>query len=168
MQKPFVKQTEDAVNNDTTFARVKRWMYRGQRPNWLARMANRAWALVAAAGLTAQSIVTLEVIGRKSGRLIAFPLVMAGVVGERYLVSMLGDNTQWVQNVRAAGGSAVLRSGGREEIQLEELPADQRPDLEGVPTARGSCMPPCAHRPGCTACRIRKDRGGLSGLPRGF
>ena len=32
----------------------------------------------------------------------------------------------WVHNVRAAGGRAVLRSGGREEIQLEEVPTDQR------------------------------------------
>jgi hypothetical protein len=39
---------------------------------------------------------------------------------------MLGDNVQWVQNVRAAGGRAVFRSGRREEIQLEEIPTDQR------------------------------------------
>jgi len=37
-----------------------------------------------------------------------------------------GDNVSWVQNVRAAGGMAVLRSGGREEVQLEEVPAEQR------------------------------------------
>jgi len=48
------------------------------------------------------------------------------VDGERYLVSMLGENVSWVQNVRAAGGRAVLRSGGREEVQLEEVPAEQR------------------------------------------
>lgn len=53
-------------------------------------------------------------------------MVLAIVEGERYLVSMLGENAQWVQNVRAAGGKAVLRSGGREQIQLEEVPADQR------------------------------------------
>ena len=54
------------------------------------------------------------------------PLVMVVVDGQRYLVSMLGDNVQWVNNVRAADGRAVLRSGGREEIQLEEVPTDQR------------------------------------------
>jgi len=38
---------------------------------------------------------------------------------------------QWIHNVRAAGGRAVLRSGGREEVQLEEVPADQRaPNLK--------------------------------------
>jgi hypothetical protein len=40
--------------------------------------------------------------------------------------SMLGDKVQWVHNVRAAGGKAVLRSGRREEIKLEEVPAEQR------------------------------------------
>jgi membrane protease YdiL (CAAX protease family) len=126
MHKSFSKETEAAANNDTTFARVKRWMYRGQRPNWMARIANRVWATVAASGFTANDVVTLEVTGRTSGRVISFPLVMAVVDGERYLVSMLGDNTEWVKNVRAAGGRAVLRSGGREAVQLEELPADQR------------------------------------------
>lgn len=30
------------------------------------------------------------------------------------------------QRVRAAGGRAVLRSGDREDIRLEEIPVDQR------------------------------------------
>jgi len=68
----------------------------------------------------------LEVAGRKSGRIFSLPVVIAIVEGQRYLVSMLGENVQWVQNVRAAGGRAVLRSGGREEVQLEEVPAGQR------------------------------------------
>ena len=53
-------------------------------------------------------------------------MVVVVVDNQRYLVSMLGENVNWVQNVRAAGGKAVLRSGGREEVQLEEVPADQR------------------------------------------
>jgi hypothetical protein len=56
----------------------------------------------------------------------SLPLVIAIVDGQRYLVSMLGDNVQWVHNVRAAGGKAVLRHGRREEIHLEEVPAGQR------------------------------------------
>jgi len=58
--------------------------------------------------------------------MISLPVVIAIVDRQRYLVSMLGDNVRWVQNVRAAGGRAILRSGGREEVQLEEVPADQR------------------------------------------
>jgi hypothetical protein len=48
------------------------------------------------------------------------------VDGQRYLVSMLGENVQWVQNARASGGKAVLSSGGRQNVILEEVPADQR------------------------------------------
>jgi hypothetical protein len=101
-------------------------MYRGQRPNWIARILNRAWAAVGSSGVASSYLVTLEVIGRTSGRTISLPVVLAVVDGQRYLVSMLGDNVHWVQNVRARGGRAVLRSGGREEVQLEEVPADQR------------------------------------------
>jgi deazaflavin-dependent oxidoreductase (nitroreductase family) len=104
----------------------KRWMYRGQRPNWLARILNRASAAVASSGVASNYLVTLEVTGRTSGRTISLPVVVAIVDGQRYLVSMLGEDAHWVRNVRAAGGRAVLRSGGREEVQLEEVPADQR------------------------------------------
>jgi deazaflavin-dependent oxidoreductase (nitroreductase family) len=103
-----------------------RWLYRGQRPNVIARVVNRAWAAVASTGVATDYLVTLEVAGRKSGRTLSLPLVMVVVDGQRYLVSMLGDDVQWVHNVRAAGGRAVLRSGGREAIQLEEISADQR------------------------------------------
>ena len=109
-----------------TLSDLYRWLYRGQRPNWIARILNRATAAVASSGVTSNYLVTLEVTGRKSGRTISLPVVLAVVDGQRYLVSMLGDNVQWVHNVRAAGGKAVLRSGGREEVQLEEVPADQR------------------------------------------
>ena len=91
-----------------------RWLYRGQRPNWIARMLNRAWAAVASSGVAPNYLVTLEVTGRKSGRTVSLPVVVAVVDGQRYLVSMLGENVQWVHNVRATGGRAVLRSGGRE------------------------------------------------------
>jgi deazaflavin-dependent oxidoreductase (nitroreductase family) len=103
-----------------------RWLYRGQRPNWIARILNRASAAVGSTGVASNYLVTLEVTGRKSGRIFTVPLVMAIVDGQRYLVSMLGDNVQWVHNVRAAGGKAVLRHGRREEIRLEEVPASER------------------------------------------
>lgn len=103
-----------------------RWMYRGQRPNWLARIMNRASAIVGSLGVTRNYMETLEVTGRKPGRTFSLPMVIAIVAGERYLVSMLGDNVHWVQNVRASGGRAVLRSRGREAIRLEEIPVPER------------------------------------------
>jgi deazaflavin-dependent oxidoreductase (nitroreductase family) len=106
---------------------INRWLYRGRRPNWIARKLNGIGAAVASTGATANAgMVTLEVIGRRSGRTISLPVVVVMVDGERYLVSMLGDDVQWVKNVRASGGRAVLRSGGQEPVVLEEVPADQR------------------------------------------
>ena len=109
-----------------TESNVRRWLYRGQRSNWIAKIINRAWAAVVSSGAASNLYVTLEVTGHKSGRTVSLPVVVAVVDGERYLVSMLGENVHWVHNVRAAGGRAVLRSGGREEVHLEEIPAEQR------------------------------------------
>lgn len=103
-----------------------RWMYRGQRPNRLARFLNRAEAVLGSSGIASKRLVTLEVRGRKSGRVISLPLVPSEVDGQRYLVSMLGENVAWVRNVRAAHGRAILRQGGREQIRLEEVPPDLR------------------------------------------
>jgi deazaflavin-dependent oxidoreductase (nitroreductase family) len=103
-----------------------RWLYRGQRPNWIARMLNRAWAALYSWGIMPDYLVTMEVTGRKSGRTVSLPVVVAVINGQRYVVSMLGENVQWVHNVRAAGGRAVFRSGGREEVHLEEVPRDAR------------------------------------------
>lgn len=103
-----------------------RWMYRGQRPNWLAKFMNNTGAMMASTGITGTLMITLEVKGRKSGRTVSLPLVTAVVDGQRYLVSMLGDNVQWVQNVRADGGRAVIVSGRRESVRLEAVPVDQR------------------------------------------
>ncbi len=102
------------------------WLYRGRHPNWIAKILNRAGAIVASSGVTPNYMETLEVTGRTSGRTISFPMVITTFDKQRYLVSMLGENVNWVHNVRAAGGRAVLRSGGREEVQLEEVPADLR------------------------------------------
>ncbi|MDG4786699.1 nitroreductase/quinone reductase family protein [Micromonospora sp. WMMD1102] len=108
--------------------RCLRWMYRGGRPNRLARLLNRMSAWQFAAGLLAHpNWVTLEVPGRRTGRPVALPLVVADLDGERYLVSMLGPDANWVRNVRAASGRAVLRRhGGREPVRLRAVPAARR------------------------------------------
>jgi hypothetical protein len=108
------------------WARIKRWLYRGDRPSRLTRWINDGVARLHASGLGPASWVTLRVVGRRSGREIAFPLVMAVVDGERFLVSMLGSGAAWVQNVRAAGGEATLRRGGDERVRLEEVPVPAR------------------------------------------
>jgi hypothetical protein len=77
-------------------------------------------------GISPNTYVTLEVTGRRSGKTINFPLVMTTMDGERYLVSMLGEDTNWVRNVRAAGGKARLRHGISEQVLLKEVEVGQR------------------------------------------
>lgn len=108
------------------FAAFKRRQYRGGRPGRWARIENRLSALVFAAGVMPERAATLDLRGRKSGRLISFPIAIADHEGERYLVAMLGERTNWVLNARAGDGRAVLRHGRREEIRLIEEPADRR------------------------------------------
>ncbi len=111
------------------YQKLKLWMYRGNRPNWMAQALNRGWRAVHSSGLVSKQWVTLEVIGRKSGRIIALPVVVAAVEGELYLVSMLGADAQWVRNVRAAEGKAFIVSAGRREVRLREVPVQGRAPL---------------------------------------
>jgi hypothetical protein len=105
---------------------LRKWLYRGGRPNRVARLADRFTAALSARGVGPDYLVTLEVPGRRSGRTVSLPIVVADVRGERYLVSMLGEGMNWVRNVRAAGGDATLRHGCREEVRLEEVAPDRR------------------------------------------
>jgi hypothetical protein len=105
---------------------MKKWLYQGGHPNRLAAIINRFWAAVHSLGIAPNFLVTLEVPGRRSGRIIILPLAMTVVDGERYLVSMLGTQATWVQNVKAAGGRVMLRHGRREAVRLDEVPVDQR------------------------------------------
>ena len=154
MQKILIKQNEDTIKKRVST--MRRWLYRGQRPNWIARILNKAWATVVSLGVTSNNYVTLEVIGRKSGRIVSFPLVMVVVDGQRYLVSMLGVNAQWVLNVRATGGKAVINRGGREDGHTRR---DSRQPacsyLEGLSAeSYGSATAhTCEQR--CRACGIR-------------
>lgn len=110
-----------------TSGRLRRWMYRGGRPNRLARAMNRVDGWLYSTGLLLPDrVATLEVRGRRTGRTVSVPLVVANHDGERYLVSMLGEDAGWVRNVRAAGGRAVLRHGRREAVRLVEVDASAR------------------------------------------
>ncbi|BEK94939.1 hypothetical protein NSK11_contig00077-0002 [Nocardia seriolae] len=99
---------------------AKRWMYRTGRPGATARALNRIARLQYSAGLLSPHYaVTLEVTGRRTGRPVLLPLVVAEYDGDRYLVSMLGPDANWVRNVDAADGRAVLHRRGAEAVRLE-------------------------------------------------
>lgn len=103
-----------------------RQMYLGNRANPTARFLAKVWAKVFAFGLQPPRWVTLEVTGRRSGKPTRFPLGMADLDGEWYLVSMLGNDCNWVRNVRAAQGHARLERRGVRNVVLVEVPVDQR------------------------------------------
>jgi hypothetical protein len=70
--------------------------------------------------------VTLEVPGRNSHRVSRFPLGMADWHEHWYLVSMLGEDCNWVKNVRAAKGEVVLRRRRPRPAHVVEVPVPQR------------------------------------------
>ncbi|MFC9994031.1 nitroreductase family deazaflavin-dependent oxidoreductase [Nocardia sp. NPDC127526] len=106
-----------------------RWLYRTGRPNWFARVQNRASAWLFALGVAPRTVAALGIVGRRSGRLIWFPIVLTEVGGQRYVVSMLGPDVNWVRNLAAAQGRAVLRHGRREEVRLTEVEPTDRPPV---------------------------------------
>jgi hypothetical protein len=111
------------------------------RPHTLAKILNRGWAFIHALGIYPNYLVTLEVAGRQSGKVISLPLAMIAINGERYLVSMLGEAANWVQNIKAAGDKATLRHGIPEQVLLEEIAASRRAPilpvyLQSAPGAR--------------------------------
>jgi len=95
------------------------------RPGTAAKLFNRIFGFFAGAGLTPARNVTLETRGRRSGQTRSVPVNIVEYEGHRYLVSPRGE-TQWVRNVRAAGGRAKLRHGKTTAVQLEEVPASER------------------------------------------
>ena len=102
------------------------WLYRGGRPGRVASILNRLSAKLHATGIAPDYLVTLEVTGRNSRHTISVPLVMVVISGDRYLVSMLGEHANWVQNVRAANGLVTIHHGRRERVRLEEVDAALR------------------------------------------
>jgi hypothetical protein len=153
-------------------------MYRSGRPNWAARPQNRLSSFLFGAGILPWRTASVEVRGRRSGRTIAFPVVVADWQGDDYLVSMLGERANWVKNVRAAGGAAVIRRGRRAPVMLEEIDvADRAPIIcryaAVAPGGRGhlglrrqASVEECvALAPQTPVFRIRADRTGREHAP---
>lgn len=90
---------------------------------------NTGWAWIHSLGLFPNYLVTLEVMGRQSGKVIRFPLAMTVIGRERYLVSMLGEQANWVKNIRAVSGKARLIHGVQEDVFLSEVESIQRAEI---------------------------------------
>ena len=95
-------------------------------PTRSTHIFNAAVARLTRMGISVYGSRVLAVRGRKSGEWRTTPVNPLTIDGQRYLVSPRG-NTQWVRNMRAAGGGE-LRIGRRvEKFTATELPVEERP-----------------------------------------
>ena len=97
-----------------------------KKPNTLTKKMSSFLGWLAARGIGPKRMVRLEHKGRVSGDIRSTAVNWTEHDGLRYLVSPRGE-TQWVRNVRADGGRAVLRHGGNSEtVRLEEISVEGR------------------------------------------
>ena len=111
---------------------------------------NRLWCSIVAAGLVPRrwpgkpilGSTTIEVRGRKSGVMRRVPATWVEVDGERYFVAMMGEESDWVHNARAAAGHVTLKRGRRRPADLTELPIqDRAPIIQAWYKRTGSSTP---------------------------
>jgi deazaflavin-dependent oxidoreductase (nitroreductase family) len=96
------------------------------QPGWFTQhVFNRLVRRLTLLGISVAGSRELRVRGRSSGEWRATPVNPVDVDGIRYLVAPRGV-TQWVRNIRVAGGGE-LRVGRRSEaITVSELPDDEK------------------------------------------
>jgi deazaflavin-dependent oxidoreductase (nitroreductase family) len=97
---------------------------RFQEPGWFTRnVFNRSIAGLMALGVSVMGSRVLEVKGRKSGEWRSTPVNLLEVDGVRHLVAPRG-NTQWVRNMRVAGGGRLRLGRKTEDFKATEVPPE--------------------------------------------
>jgi F420H(2)-dependent quinone reductase len=103
-----------------------------KRPDWFTRnVMNRLMNGLTRLGVSVRGSRVLEHRGRTSGKLHHTPVNLLTIEGTRYLVAPRGE-TQWVRNVRHAGGHLVLILGRRRQL----CTATEVPVSDSVPILR--------------------------------
>jgi len=115
--------TEEALRPMTSELRDDHYL----RPDWFTRnVFNRLVAGLTRLGVSVWGSRVLEHRGRTTGDLHRTPVNLLTLEGTQYLVSPRGE-TQWVRNVRHAGGHCVLILGRQRQITtLTEVPEAER------------------------------------------
>ena len=111
-----------------SFTERHRALYPGGRPSARARAIQRRLVNGPLPRLLPIAC-TLEVRGRHSGKAVRLPLAIVPLGRSWYLVSMFGEQSGWVHNVRAAHGHAIVTHGRRRPVRLIELPIEERPPV---------------------------------------
>jgi deazaflavin-dependent oxidoreductase (nitroreductase family) len=100
-----------------------------KKPGWFTKhVFNNLVAGLTRLGISVMGSRVLRVRGRTSGEWRTTPVNLLTFEGERYLVAPRGE-TQWVKNIRKAGGGELQLGRKTEPIQVVELPDEEKPDL---------------------------------------
>ncbi|HWL01638.1 MAG TPA: nitroreductase/quinone reductase family protein [Microbacteriaceae bacterium] len=96
------------------------------KPGWFTnRIFNPIVGWLARRGLGLKGAAVLEVRGRKSGEPRTTPVNPLRLDGERYLLAPRGE-TEWVRNIRVAGGGALITGRERLAFAVVEVPGAQK------------------------------------------
>jgi deazaflavin-dependent oxidoreductase (nitroreductase family) len=100
-----------------------------KKPGWFTRFVfNPIVAGFTRLGISVWGSRVLRVRGRTSGEWRAVPVNVLTHDGERYLVAPRGE-TQWVKNIRVAGGGELRLGRKTEPINVVELSDEEKPPL---------------------------------------
>jgi hypothetical protein len=99
----------------------RRVFYKDRQPTRMGRFTNRLVALWSRYGGPPAWNVELRTRGPRTGRENRVPIVIGRLDGVDYAVSMLGQGSRWVRNLRAGDGSAIIRHGRSRPVRLVEV-----------------------------------------------
>lgn len=89
-------------------------------PSLTERMFNRVFGFLVGIGLGFSYNYSLQVRGRKSGKLYSTPINLLEMNGKRFLAAPRG-RTQWVRNAEAAGEVALKKGTHTQRFRLRPL-----------------------------------------------
>lgn len=99
---------------------------RYQEPDWFTRnIFNRIVRRMARMGLSVAGSAELRVRGRASGEWRTTPVNPLPLDGHEYLIAPRGT-TQWVRNIRAAGGGELKVGRKVRSFTVEEVPDERK------------------------------------------
>src|ERR1700682_4059906 len=102
-----------------------------KKPDWFTKnVFNRAVELMTRAGVSVWGSEILRVRGRTSGEWRSQPVNLLTYEGKQYLVAPRGL-TQWVRNIRVAGGGELVLGNKRQPFKAVEIP-----DIAKAPIVR--------------------------------
>lgn len=104
-------------------------MTRYQRPGWFVKtVANRLIMMLTGIGISVRGSRILYIRGRKSGQWRSNPVNLLTWQDGRYLVAPRGE-TDWVRNLRAAGGGELALGSKHTPFTARELTDAEKPVL---------------------------------------